>query len=168
MKRAIPRPALDESLPDYRLDLETPLHPGTASAALIIVEGQYLLQLRDNMQGIFFPSHWGCFGGASEMGESPLQALVRELKEELGLEAQPGQLEYFTNFEFDLGFAGLAPIHRTIFEIELDAATHAGLALGEGSAMQLFDAAAILTGSIQLTPYDAFALWLHINAKRLR
>ena len=44
----------------------------------------YLLQLRDFKSSIIFPGHWGAFGGAIEEGESPRDALDRELKEEIG------------------------------------------------------------------------------------
>ncbi len=52
-------------------------------------QGQSLWQLRD--EGIAeFPGQWGLFGGGIEPGESPQQAIQRELKEELNLElAQP-------------------------------------------------------------------------------
>jgi len=153
---------------DPRLDRDTPLYPGTGSAALIVVGGRYLLQLRDNKPGIFFPGHWGCFGGASDPGESPQQTLVRELGEELGLELDASLVCYFTAIDFDLTFAGLAPIRRYFYEIAIDPALYAKLRLNEGAAMRLFGPEAILTGSVLMTPYDSFALWLHLNAKRLR
>ena len=152
---------------DPRLDRDTPLHPGTGSAALIIVGGEYLLQLRDNKHGIFFPGHWGCFGGASDPGENPQQTLVRELGEELGLKLDASHARYFTSLEFDLAFAGLTPIRRYFYEITIDPALYAKLQLNEGAAMRLFGPEAILTGGVPMTPYDSFALWLHINAKRV-
>jgi 8-oxo-dGTP pyrophosphatase MutT (NUDIX family) len=152
---------------DPRLDRTTPLRPGNAVAAIIMVEGAYLLQLRDNKRGIFFPAHWGCFGGAVEPGESKEQALARELHEELGAEFAPASFRYFTRFDFDIGFAGLDPIWRYFYEIELGSAALAHLRLHEGSAMRLCATDEILSGAIQLTPYDAFALWFHINRRRL-
>ena len=55
-----------------------------ASKAIIIYHNKYLLQLRDNYASISFPNSWGFFGGNLENGESPEQALIRELEEELG------------------------------------------------------------------------------------
>lgn len=154
--------------PDYRLDCATPLKPGNAVGAIITVQEQYLLQLRDNVRGIFFPGHWGCFGGGIEPGEKPEEALRRELKEELDLAIDPVEAKEFTRFDFDLGFAGLRPIWRLIYEIRLVPARLAGLRVLEGAAMRLFPSDAILASTVPITPYDSFALWLHINRQRLR
>jgi 8-oxo-dGTP diphosphatase len=57
--------------------------------AAIILEndkGEFLLYLRDNKPGIPFPNHWDLIGGHVEDGETPEEALVREFKEELGLD----------------------------------------------------------------------------------
>jgi len=45
-----------------------------------------LIYLRDNKPEIPFPNHWDLFGGHVEEGEAPEEALVRELKEELGVD----------------------------------------------------------------------------------
>jgi 8-oxo-dGTP pyrophosphatase MutT (NUDIX family) len=161
----IPNPL--DAADDPRLDLSIPLRPGNAVAAVIVVEGQYLLQLRDAKRGIFFPSHWGCFGGGVDPGETVEQTLARELEEELGLKMAGGTMRYFSRFDFGLDFAGLDPIWRIFYEITISAAAMATLSLGEGSEMRLFPAAAILTQQIPITPYDAFALWMHINRSRL-
>lgn len=57
--------------------------------AAIILEndkGEFLLYLRDNKPTIPFPDHWDLIGGHVEEGETPEQALVREVKEELGID----------------------------------------------------------------------------------
>jgi 8-oxo-dGTP diphosphatase len=54
--------------------------------AAIIFEndkGELLFYLRDNKPGIPFPQHWDLFGGHIEDGETPEEALIREVKEEL-------------------------------------------------------------------------------------
>jgi 8-oxo-dGTP diphosphatase len=57
--------------------------------AAIILEndtGEFLLYLRDNKPGIPFPGYWDLIGGHVEEGETPEEALVREVKEELDID----------------------------------------------------------------------------------
>lgn len=68
------------------------------SGALILIEdqaGRLLLQLRDDVPGIFWPGRWGLFGGAIEPGEDMEQAALREVKEEVGLTLSAEQLTPF-------------------------------------------------------------------------
>ena len=54
--------------------------------AQIILEndnGEFLLYLRDGKPGIPFPYHWDLIGGHVEEGETPEEALIREVKEEI-------------------------------------------------------------------------------------
>ena len=141
------------------------LQPGDAAAAVIVFDdGRYLLQLRDNKMGIFFPGHWGLFGGGVEKGERPVDALRRELKEELGLAV--AEMRALTRFEFDLTPMGLKRIYREFFEVRLPVAVVPSLRLGEGTAFKIFSREQILTLP-RLTPYDSFALWFHTNDFRL-
>ncbi|MCX5811895.1 MAG: NUDIX domain-containing protein [Proteobacteria bacterium] len=62
-------------------------------------EGKVLLQLRDNKPDIPYPGCWGTFGGQIENGETPDEAIKREIIEEL--ECEFSNPEYFGNFPFD-------------------------------------------------------------------
>ena len=67
-----------------------PIH---VAIAILHRNGQFLLQLRDNIPGIIYPGHWGLFGGHLEPGESPAVAVERELLEEIAY-APPTLLEF--------------------------------------------------------------------------
>ena len=53
------------------------------SALLIDQQGKLVIQLRDDKPGLVFPNQWATLGGAIEKGESPDQAMMRELEEEI-------------------------------------------------------------------------------------
>ncbi len=56
---------------------------GYSGAILRNNEGKILFQLRD--ENGRNPNKWGIFGGGIKRGETPINALIRELKEELGI-----------------------------------------------------------------------------------
>ena len=143
----------------------TPLSMRDAVAAIVLVDGdRYLLQQRDDKPGIWYPGHWGCFGGAVEPNESPEDALSRELQEELGLDV--GRVRPAGNYVFELGDIGLRSAYRRYFAIDLVAGDLQRLTLGEGHGMAVFDREAVLS-ELRLTPYDAFALFLFMEQQRL-
>jgi 8-oxo-dGTP pyrophosphatase MutT (NUDIX family) len=140
-----------------------PLVPEDAVVAMIVVDQtRYLLQLRDPKPGIFYPAHWGLFGGAVDQGEAAEDALRRELKEELGLSLAASR--YFTEFTFDFGFCGRGRVFRRYFEIHIGESEVEALTLGEGEAMEAFAARQILS-DLPVVPYDAFAIWLHATQR---
>lgn len=140
---------------------ESPLSPSDAVVALITVGSGYLMQLRDLKPGIFYPGHWGFFGGAIEPGESEMEALVRELREELELKIDPMAAHYFTRLTFDFVPLSGPRVFRSIYEIMISAETAGGLKLREGREMRVFTLSEVLDPSLPVTPYDAFVLWMH-------
>lgn len=134
----------------------------TPAAAAIILDprGRYLLQLRDDKPTIWYPAHWGLFGGAIEAAEDAEAALRRELDEELGF--APEQIALFGRFVFEL-FGAAAPRH--LYEVHASTDQLAAMRLGEGREMRLFEARGVL--DLKLVPYDAFALFLHVNRRRI-
>jgi 8-oxo-dGTP pyrophosphatase MutT (NUDIX family) len=150
-------------LPVNFLTDSRPLRGADAVAAIITTEeGRYLMQLRDDIPGIFYPGHWGCFGGAVDRGENGLSALQRELAEELEM-AAPAAGE-FVKLDFDLSNLGQRSCYRTYYEIKVTAADVSRFVLHEGAAMRLFAPAELF--DVRLTPYDSFALWLHFARHR--
>jgi 8-oxo-dGTP pyrophosphatase MutT (NUDIX family) len=143
------------------LGSRTTLRPAHAVAALLqLSDGRYLMQLRDSNPAIFYPDHWGCFGGAVDAGEGPIAAMVRELEEELAVAVPPGKITRFTEFTFDFGFAGDGIKLRTYYAMTLPQADLEGLVLGEGADFAAFEAERLLAMP-RVVPYDAFALWMH-------
>lgn len=54
-----------------------------AAIAILYQNNQFLLQLRDDKPEIFYPGQWAFCGGHLEPGESPEEAMRRELLEEI-------------------------------------------------------------------------------------
>lgn len=163
--RAFRKPTV--GIADPFLGSHKKLRPSPAVAAVIeLSDGRYLLQRRDPLPGIFYPDHWGCFGGAIDPGETPEEALRRELREELHLDVQALSIFRFTEATFDYGFAGLGVIPRTYYVVKLGQDSVAGLVLGEGCDFAAFDAENALT-RLRMTPYDSYVLWLYHQRHRI-
>ena len=149
---------------DQFLSGDHDLQPGDAVVGLIVVDGErYLMQLRDQRPGIFYPGHWGLFGGAVDLGEDADTALARELREELGIEISDAR--YFTEFSFDFSFCGKGRVWRRYYKMEVAAAAVQNMVLGEGSDLRTFTASDILIGH-RVVPYDAFAIWLDATQRQ--
>lgn len=150
---------------DFFVTAEGPLHACDAVAALLVLDdGRYVMQLRDAIPSIFYPGHWGCFGGAVDGNEDPLAALERELKEEL--EFVVDSAAEFTRFEFDFSKLGQPKVYRIYFEVRVPLPTFQRFALHEGVAFEAVPGRELLTRR-KVTPYDAFAVWLHMRKHRL-
>jgi 8-oxo-dGTP pyrophosphatase MutT (NUDIX family) len=141
------------------LHSQSPLQLGDAVAAILVLEdGRFLLQLRDDIPGIWYPGHWGLFGGSVDPGEDEIAALRRELREEIELELTE-EAHLFTRFDFDLRPIGKGRYFRSYYHIPLPLATVSKLSLHEGAAMKAFSGEEAL--GLRLSPYDSFALLLY-------
>ena len=77
--------------------------PEIAQVLLFDRRGRLLIYLRDDNPEIPFPNHWDLFGGHLETGETPEQALLREVREELGITLKEWQ--FFCRFDCAVGDA---------------------------------------------------------------
>lgn len=70
--------------------------PTTEGCQIILVDdsGAVLLQLRDAKDWIPFPDMWAVPGGMLEPGEEPLDCIVREVREELGIDLAPADVTF--------------------------------------------------------------------------
>ncbi len=144
---------------DYFLGGEGRLNPQHAAVALVVVDrSRYLMQLRDQKPGIYYPGHWGVFGGAVDPGETVDEALARELAEELALPVT--EARYFTEIAIDFTYYGASRINRRYYEVHIAANAVDELVLGEGQALGVFDARELLAMP-RVVPYDAMAIWMH-------
>ncbi|HUO43447.1 MAG TPA: NUDIX domain-containing protein [Burkholderiales bacterium] len=144
---------------------EDKIHGDDAVAAILVMEdGRYVMQLRDALPQIFYPDHWGCFGGAVNPGEEPLAALYRELREEVEIEVEGAT--QFARFEFDIQ-VWPRKVYRNYYEVRVPNDFLSRAVLREGAAIRAFSGVEILQQP-RVTPYDAFALWLHYRSLRFR
>jgi 8-oxo-dGTP diphosphatase len=106
--------------------------------AMLHRDGRWLMQLRDEIPGIVAPGCWGLFGGHLDPGETPEQALRRELLEEITW--QPPAVELVM----------VHHIHRRtahVFQAELSVPLEQ-LQLLEGLDLGLMSPEELLSGSI--------------------
>ena len=94
-----------------------------------------LIYLRDDNPEIPFPNHWDFFGGHVEDGETPEKALVREVKEELGIELK--HWHFFRSFVCTSG--DVYPNVKHLYSAQIDL-TEEALTLYEGQALKSISA----------------------------
>ena len=109
--------------------------------ALAVLERDdaWLLQLRDDLESILYPGHWGLFGGHLNPGETPSEALHRELLEEINwIPANP--LDHWFTSENE---TRIAHIFRGTLSVPMDQLT-----LLEGQDLKLTSKVELRQGSI--------------------
>ena len=71
------------------------------SHAILQVSGKYVLQLRDNKPTIASAGKWSLFGGMINGNETPLQAINREILEELNIKPEEYRFLWFADYYSD-------------------------------------------------------------------
>ncbi len=144
-------------------------HEGAAigrwcAAALILCNGRYLMQRRDEKPGILLPGHWGLFGGSIDPGENAATAIRRELLEEL--EFAPRLATLFTEMEIVLPLTPPRRDRMSFFIVPCEPAEFAALVQHEGSGMRLF-AASELAREARVAPWDLAIVLMHARRNAL-
>lgn len=132
--------AVFEEIPPGNLTAGDPGLP-TISMAVLRVDGRFVLQLRDVRPDISHPGCWGLFCGSKLHGESPEEAMVRELQEELELTIERPR-PFLVLREHQNEFFG-SDVLIGAFEIDLTAQWRRHR-LHEGQAARLFTGAEAL------------------------
>jgi 8-oxo-dGTP diphosphatase len=117
------------------VQMDTVIRKQGVNAIPINAEGKILLQQRDDRPELSFPGCWTTFGGAVEDGETPDEAIRRELLEEIELEL-PMKLWKVEDF----------PLERDGQKIIVESFTYVGridraaseITLNEGQALGYF------------------------------
>ena len=115
--------------------------PVEVSLAILYRDHCFLLQLRDEKPDIFYPGHWGLFGGHLEPGESPEEALLREIQEEISYTIiNPQKFSCYADEKVK------RHVYYAPLQVSLDE-----LILGEGFDFGLISLAEIVTGECYST-----------------
>ncbi len=102
--------------------------------AILLFEGKYALQLRDDKPNIAAPGQWSLFGGMKKDGELPLHAIKREIIEELSITPPRYDFLWFVDY---MGQFEKEMIRSWFFVADVSD-VWSGHILREGQAVQLY------------------------------
>jgi 8-oxo-dGTP diphosphatase len=119
-----------------------------AGVILFNRKGELLLLLRDNIPTIGHPDHWNIAGGVIEEGETPEEAALREVQEEIGVRLAGVSLFRL----YSIGKRGRGtPVPYYVYWSRLDKGL-AELTLGEGQAMRFFPVEEL--SALRIVPHE--------------
>ncbi|MEV0297158.1 NUDIX domain-containing protein [Nocardia sp. NPDC050710] len=78
---------------------------------------EVLMYLRDDKPQIAYPNMWSLLGGMIEPGETPLECIMREIDEEIGVVLDPGEVEHIRTRDLHFGIEHTF-FARAAFEID--------------------------------------------------
>tara|TARA_B100000427_G_C15496516_1_gene590051 strand:- start:847 stop:1269 length:423 start_codon:yes stop_codon:yes gene_type:complete len=130
-----------------------------SAKGIIVINGNYLLQLRDNKKNIYFPNFWCLFGGQLDAKETYLSALRREIKEETNLIVKKSR----KIFSIKYNMIGIKKKRSMIyFECKVDKKNK--IILGEGQRFKCFPFNKIK--KLKIVPMDYVAIHSHYYNSR--
>ena len=134
------------------------------AAALLVCDGRYLMQLRDDKPGLLLPGHWALFGGSLDRGEDAAAAMRRELVEELELQAR--EVTLFTEMTIVLPLDPPRLDRMSFFVVPIDSGDLAAMVQHEGEGKRLFTATA-LARETRVAPWDLAVVLMHARGAAL-
>lgn len=93
--------------------------------AVLVRDGTVFAAQRSSTMAL--PGMWEFPGGKVEVGETPQEALKRELEEELLCGAEIGDLVESTTYEYDFGFVTLTTFYSTFVDGEPQLTEHSDM-----------------------------------------
>ena len=94
--------------------------PPMVAMAILYRDHKFLMQLRDNIEGILYPDCWGLFGGHLEEGETPELGMKRELIEEINYTIEkPKLFNCYTDYRAER-YIFHAPLKVRLNKLELN------------------------------------------------
>ena len=107
-----------------------------ASIILLNREGKFILQKRDDKPGIRNPGMLSVWGGAVEGDEKPVEAAVREVREETNLQPEGGDVHYLREYRRDYKVGDKQVVNHVFIIKDVDERT---LEVYEGQGYQVVD-----------------------------
>jgi len=141
-----------------------PIARWCAAALMVTADGHYLMQLRDDKPTILLPDHWALFGGTVDPGETALQAMRRELVEELEFDAR--EIEPLTEMIIELPLAPPRFDRMSFFVVPIAPDDVTRMVQHEGAGKCLFTPEA-LAAEAKVAPWDLAAVLMHARRQAL-
>lgn len=113
-----------------------------AAAVILRPDGSFLLGQR--APGTFYPGYWEFPGGKVEAGETPRQALLRELHEELGIEVDTAYPWIVREHVYEHAHVRLHFFHVVAWHGELQDHVHSALAWQSVDTLDTLDVSPML------------------------
>ncbi len=118
---------------------------------MLLADGTFLLQHRDNRPGIFYPGKVGLFGGEIETGETPVMGAIREIREELSIDIDPPLLFNVLSLDSNIDFRFR---RRYFYVANISEYQHSKITLREGQGIVRINANKIDVTCSEFVPYD--------------